>query len=111
MKNLTIIIIFLLSSVSAFADASSARQTVQLNLMPVIEFSANKQGTSVDNKTQNLNIKSNKGYTVSVSTVTVNNVAVNATALANSSKNGEQTLAVNYKAKSNALVVYTATQP
>lgn len=137
MKKLLTIIIFILSTVKVFAEGSNSQQTVQLSLLPVIEFnSANRQGIDINVKTINtqaFSIKSNKNFKITVNTTTAdqnvklslvdnkttgaaatnsNNMPLSATAqdiITNCSR-GEQSFAVNCKTKSGAVVVYTATQ-
>ena len=136
MKNILITLFFLLSSVSVFADASNAQQNIQLNLQPIIEISSRFQSINFQSlNSESFSVRSNKEFKVSVSTesenknvkvslvnnkttgkatANSNNMPVSMTAqdiIANCSRGDQQSFAVNYKTKSNATVVYTATQP
>lgn len=141
MRKITLILFLTIACIqSAFAGvnaSASASQTIQLILSPVIEINTTgvQIGPGKHGTNQSFTVKSNNEFTISVNTVAANQQVMLALAdnntdgqaanpgkglslsttakslLSNCSRSNDQTFAVNYKAKSNATVVYTATQP
>ncbi|MBS1780877.1 MAG: hypothetical protein JST70_16240 [Bacteroidetes bacterium] len=141
MRKITLILLLTIAFVyNTYADvnaSASASQTIQLVLAPAIEINTTGVviGSGKQGANQSFTVKSNNEFTISVNTVAANqhvtvaladnntdgqaakdgkNLSLSTTArnlLSHCSRSNDQTFAVNYKAKSNATVVYTATQP